>query len=868
MLVASLVGLAVGGCPQPTSSPTPSPTKYYTLSVSTTGQGSAQVSPQAQSYAAGTTVTLEAVPAEGWHFTKWSGSIDRSGNPVQISMSGNMNITAVFEEDDDSGKTFYKLAAYTIGSGSVSFDPSGGRYVDGTTVELTAKPDPGWKFARWQSSDLWSSYDTTPHTDNPLNVTVNKPIDITAVFELLDTDNDGTPDRDDGCPEDPNKTEPGECGCGEEDIDSDGDGILDCIDECDFDPNKTKRGKCGCGTPDTDTDEDGTPDCNDECPDDPEKTEPGRCGCGHAEGDDWDYYLVVRAEPEEGGTIAETAYPYGWDNGWQVQLTAEPASGYRFSHWEYGNGETSSWTNLTRTVKHCQEREEAIAVFRDTTVTLTVKREPKAGGDIVYTPEGPYEYGDQVTIEAVPAEKYTFGKWKEGESEYWQNPLTLTLNDDRTLTAQFNANPPSATVLESRLVEPYVVIFSLRLRDGAQHAIGSGVTREMFSIEENDEPIDWRETNKFVLEGRQLPLKVVLVLDFTGSMNAAGWINRMRELAIEFIRSTDPDNPEQANFTNAHHLGVIEFHERTTSGLNVLADLHRADDDWKDEMEARILDTDDLVHGLTRVWDAVDLAMDELHETTREPGEVWAVVFLSDGWQTTGKTANEVKQRAISSNIVLYPVGFTPESDHEQIMRTMASETDGKYFGLSDIEGLDDAFAQIVQDLKGQWELTYVAQKNDGHVNVDVDFAWEGATVPFGAQFNLSPVADEVVYTGVIDVGEREVDLDSNTTQFMLKAIYMPRTISDFRFEFPGHTNVQLDIWTSAAGGVCTGWGLPSWNGSVCNVSGPELEYGAHGYIGTVTVDGSPNTLNIRSRDEVYGNPPIRWMRFEGEVSP
>ena len=37
------------------------------------------------------------------------------------------------------------------------------------------------------------------------------------------------------------------------------------VDECPNDPDKTEPGLCGCGIPDTDTDSDGTPDCNDNC---------------------------------------------------------------------------------------------------------------------------------------------------------------------------------------------------------------------------------------------------------------------------------------------------------------------------------------------------------------------------------------------------------------------------------------------------------------------------------------------------------------------------------------------------------------------------------------------------------------------------
>ena len=95
-----------------------------------------------------------------------------------------------------------------------------------------------------------------------------------------DTDGDGVEDCDDGCPEDPFKSAPGDCGCGVEDLDSDKDGVVDCNDGCPTDPNKTDPGACGCGNEDTDTDGDGTANCVDNCPDDPNKTEPGFCGCG------------------------------------------------------------------------------------------------------------------------------------------------------------------------------------------------------------------------------------------------------------------------------------------------------------------------------------------------------------------------------------------------------------------------------------------------------------------------------------------------------------------------------------------------------------------------------------------------------------
>ncbi|MCH8880235.1 MAG: hypothetical protein IID34_10170 [Planctomycetes bacterium] len=66
-----------------------------------------------------------------------------------------------------------------------------------------------------------------------------------------------------------------------------GDYLGPCIgvDDCPNDPDKTSAGQCGCGTPDDDADDDGTADCNDACPNDADKTLPGQCGCSQADTD-------------------------------------------------------------------------------------------------------------------------------------------------------------------------------------------------------------------------------------------------------------------------------------------------------------------------------------------------------------------------------------------------------------------------------------------------------------------------------------------------------------------------------------------------------------------------------------------------------
>ncbi len=112
-----------------------------------------------------------------------------------------------------------------------------------------------------------------------------------------DADDDGTVDCDDACPDDAEKTEPGVCGCGVADTDDDEDETVDCEDGCPSDAEKTAPGGCGCGVADVDEDEDGALDCDDACPEDPAKAEPGVCGCGTPD-DDTDADETLDCEDE------------------------------------------------------------------------------------------------------------------------------------------------------------------------------------------------------------------------------------------------------------------------------------------------------------------------------------------------------------------------------------------------------------------------------------------------------------------------------------------------------------------------------------------------------------------------------------------
>ncbi len=139
-----------------------------------------------------------------------------------------------------------------------------------------------------------------------------------AADDQSDSDADGFGDACDVCPE-----------IAGDQSDSDSDGVGDACDSCPADPDKAEPGICGCGTSDIDTDLDTTPDCNDECPTDPNKTEPGDNGCEVSENFIYPENLVEVSPSENIDVIFEEIVTGGFINLVQQPKPSAP-TGFRF----------------------------------------------------------------------------------------------------------------------------------------------------------------------------------------------------------------------------------------------------------------------------------------------------------------------------------------------------------------------------------------------------------------------------------------------------------------------------------------------------------------------------------------------------------
>ncbi|NER11878.1 T9SS type A sorting domain-containing protein [Leptobacterium flavescens] len=132
-------------------------------------EGNGRVDPAERTFDDGETVSLTAVPDEGWEFAGWSGDATGNSNPLTIVMDTDKEITATFS------RIRRTLTVTIIGNGQV--DPSGGIFNDGEEITLTATPDEGWEFTGW-SGDASGN-------NNPLTITIDSDKEITATFSRI-----------------------------------------------------------------------------------------------------------------------------------------------------------------------------------------------------------------------------------------------------------------------------------------------------------------------------------------------------------------------------------------------------------------------------------------------------------------------------------------------------------------------------------------------------------------------------------------------------------------------------------------------------------------------------------------------------------
>ena len=156
----------------------------------------------------GRTVTIKAKPDEGYKFMFWydedKQEIISSEDTISFEATKGMNITANFDLDVDR----VLLKVNTEGMGQIVGDENDDdpqfdddtsiqslalNVIPGNTVVIKAKADDGYKFAGWKNA----ADGKIVSTDDTYYVTVNEAMELVAVFEPIENNNDNNGDNND-----------------------------------------------------------------------------------------------------------------------------------------------------------------------------------------------------------------------------------------------------------------------------------------------------------------------------------------------------------------------------------------------------------------------------------------------------------------------------------------------------------------------------------------------------------------------------------------------------------------------------------------------------------------------------------------------
>jgi len=364
----------------------------YSLTVSTVGSGSVDVSPSQSTYHYGDVAQLTATPAAGWSFSGWSGDFYRSSNPISAVINGTTSVTATFVQN-----TFI-LTVSIAGSGSVNKSPDQASYHLGDVVTLTANPFAGWSFGGW-TGDFTSSSD-------PVSVIINGTTSVTATFVQntypLTVSSIGSG----SVVVSPNQA-----------LYHSGDVV-----QLTANPSSGWSFSSWSGTFSSSLNP---------------------------------VSIIINGSTFATVTFVQNGYSLGvsivgsgsvgkvpdqasYHLGDVVTLTASPATGWALSGW---GGSVSGSLNPVSVI--INGTTTVTATFSQNAYSLTIHT--VGSGSVALNNTGPYHLGDVVRLTANPSTDWIFGGWSEGLAGS-ANPAELTINGNLAVTATFTENTNYLTV--------------------------------------------------------------------------------------------------------------------------------------------------------------------------------------------------------------------------------------------------------------------------------------------------------------------------------------------------------------------------------------------------------------------------------------
>ena len=230
----------------------------------------------------------------------------------------------------------------------------------------------------------------------------------------------------------------------------------------------------------------------------------------------------------------------------------------------------------------------------------------------------------------------------------------------------------------------------------AQKRLVPDLTKDDFEILDND-----KAQPLAVFDNEVRPITVVVMLDTSGSMTNN--LDRLRDAAEQFLIRLLPQDKGK----------VGAFNDKIQISASFTSD--------RDHLVTEVRDLD--YGNGTRLWDAMALSLDELHDIEGRR----VILVFTDGDDTASRTGlGTVINRARESESMVYAIGFESvyfngarmeKSKPDHGLKSLAEETGGGYFELQKSSDLGPTFSRVAQELHSQYVLGFEAKQLDGKVH-------------------------------------------------------------------------------------------------------------------------------------------------------
>jgi hypothetical protein len=361
--------------------------------------GSVNLDPAKSLYRSGESVTVKTEPCTTHVFVRWEGGLTGSVNPSAISVSSDLDITAVFETAPPETHTL-NVTVTPAGCGTVNRDPVQATYEPAQSVLLTPVAASDYYFKKWEG-------DTTA-ADSVIRIGMSYDRNLTAKFEhfvelTLGVDPAGTGTTV-PAPGSVNRYKK-EAVVPIEAVPASGYKFIQwhCWVADFYDPTTTVT-----------------------MHDNEHVT---------AEFAPLRSTLTLRADPAGAGTTDPPPGGHEFDTGETVTIRAIPADGYRFVKWMCPVADPNSPVTTI-----ALNRDETVtAVFEKSRCRLTVNLTTGEGGTArpVGIGDSYHWWGNPVELTAVPDEGFRFVRW-HGDVSLTHAPVTSVFMDaDKTVSVEF-----------------------------------------------------------------------------------------------------------------------------------------------------------------------------------------------------------------------------------------------------------------------------------------------------------------------------------------------------------------------------------------------------------------------------------------------